>query len=286
MNWKSAAGETTRRDPMQELTDRFVEQFELGVKPWVRPWDPVKCQGPQAPFNPTTGAEYHGINVLILGMHPLAVQTGDPRFCSYLQAQEKGWQVRKGQKSSTVFFAKRYAIRDREAEDDTVTKEIRLLKHHAVFHLSQMDGPPPYRPPPVEECPWKSDDATEIIIKNSGIRMNIGGDRAFYSPQFDFIQVPPSVAFTNAAEEATTRLHELAHATGHERRLQRDMSGGFGSKTYAFEELVAETASAFLGLQLNLPCDVPNHANYVGHWLGILEQKSGDAVGQRLCGSS
>jgi antirestriction protein ArdC len=91
-------------------------------------------------------------------------------------------------------------------------------------------------------------------------------------PQFDFIQVPPSIAFTSAVEEASTRLHELAHATGHESRLQRDMSGGFGSKTYAFEELVAETASAFLGLQLNLPCDIPNHANYVSHWLGILKE--------------
>ena len=109
-------------------------------------------------------------------------------------------------------------------------------------------------------------------MKNSGIRLNIGGDRAFYSSQFDFIQVPPAVAFTNAAEEATTRLHEPAHATGHQSRLARDMSGSFGSKTYAFEELIAETASAFLGLTLNLPADIPNHENYIGHRLGILKE--------------
>jgi len=93
----AAKREITRRDAMQELTDKFVEQFELGVKPWVRPWDSLKCSGPQAPFNhPTTGQNYHGINVLILGMHPLAFQTGDPRFCSYAQAFQKGWQVKKG----------------------------------------------------------------------------------------------------------------------------------------------------------------------------------------------
>jgi antirestriction protein ArdC len=87
--------------------------------------------------------------------------------------------------------------------------------------------------------------------------------------------VPPSIAFTNAAEERCTRLHELAHATGHQSRLARDMSGSFGSKTYAFEELIAETASAFLGLTLNLPADIPNHANYIGHWLGILKEDKG-----------
>ena len=261
---------TDHRDPMQELTDITIKQFELGVKPWSRPWDPEKCQGPQAPINPVTGANYHGVNVWILGLHPLAFQTGDPRFCSYNQAQEEGWQVRRGEKSTAIFFTKRYSIKDRD--DDEATKEIRFLKHYSVFHLSQMDGPPPYRPPPIEECPWRSDEASEIIMKNSNVPLKIGGDRAFYSPDHDFIQVPPSVAFKNAAEESCTRLHELAHATGHGSRLSRDLTGGFGSNKYAFEEMIAETASAFIGLMLNLPLDVPNHANYIGHWLTILKE--------------
>jgi antirestriction protein ArdC len=87
----------------------------------------------------------------------------------------------------------------------------------------------------------------------------------------DFIQVPPSVAFTNGAEEATTRLHELVHATRAEHRLKRDMSGTFGSAKYAEEELVAEIASSFVGVTLNLPTNIPNHVNYIGHWLGKLK---------------
>jgi antirestriction protein ArdC len=107
MSWNSARSlSTERRDPIQEFADRIVVELEKGVKPWVRPWDPEKCGGPQAPFNPTTGARYHGINVLILGMHPAAFTTGDPRFMTYQQAQEKGWQVRKGQKATTIFFTK------------------------------------------------------------------------------------------------------------------------------------------------------------------------------------
>src|SRR5580658_1198915 len=107
---------------MQELTDQFVKQFELGLKPWVKPWDSSKCSGPQAPFNPTTGANYHGINVLILGCNPLAFQTGDPRFCSYQQAASKGWRVRRGEKSTTVFFTKQYSVKDEKAEDDDANK--------------------------------------------------------------------------------------------------------------------------------------------------------------------
>src|ERR1039458_4820594 len=94
------------RDPMQEFADRIIAELENGVKPWVRPWDPEKAGGPQAPFNPVTGKRYHGINVLILGMDMRAFQSGDPRWMTYQQAHEKKWQVRKGEKSTTIFFSK------------------------------------------------------------------------------------------------------------------------------------------------------------------------------------
>ena len=90
------ASETPSRDPMQEFANRIIAELERGVKPWVRPWDPDKAGGPQAPFNPVTGKRYHGINVLILGMDMRAFQSGDPRWMTYQQAQEKNWQVKKG----------------------------------------------------------------------------------------------------------------------------------------------------------------------------------------------
>jgi len=94
---------TERRDAMREFADTVVAALESGVKPWVRPWDPSKCAGPQAPFNPTTGARYHGINVLILACSMLAFTTADPRWCTYQQAQVRKWQVRKGEKATTIF---------------------------------------------------------------------------------------------------------------------------------------------------------------------------------------
>jgi antirestriction protein ArdC len=143
---------------------------------------------------------------------------------------------------------------------------------YPVFHSSQIDGVPEWKPPSVEEAPWRSLDASETIMRNSGIKVRIGGDRAFYSPSTDHIQIPPSVAFKNAAEEACVKLHEGAHASGAKHRLDRDLSGSFGSKSYAFEELVAEITSSFIGVTLNIPAELPNHVNYIGHWLGILKE--------------
>ena len=253
------------RDPMQEFADRIVAELEKGVKPWVRPWDPETAGGPQAPFNPVTGKRYHGVNVLILGMDLRAFQSGDPRWMTYQQAHEHHWQVRKGEKSTTIFFAKPYDIDDDEAEDGR--KTIRVLKHYAVFHASQIDGLPAYTATTVEEAPWTRPEAADIILKHSGGVVRIGGDRAFYSPSTDHIQLPPECAFRGPPEFAATALHELGHWTGHPSRLNRDMQHRFGSAGYAMEELRAEISSAFIASELGIPTDIPQHASYIANWI-------------------
>jgi antirestriction protein ArdC len=261
--------DTPRRDPMQEFADRIVAELEQGVKPWVRPWDPDKAGGPQAPLNPVTGNRYHGINVLILGMDMRAFQSGDPRWMTYQQAQEKKWQVRKAEKSTTIFFAKRYDIEDEDGDDGK--KTVRVLKHYAVFHASQIDGIPAYKAPGFEEAPWTRPEAADIILKNSGAVVRIGGDRAFYSPATDHIQLPPDNAFRGPPDFAATALHELGHWTGHPSRLNRDMQSRFGSAAYAMEELRAELASAFVASQIGIPTDIPQHASYIANWIKPLK---------------
>lgn len=257
------------RDPMQEFANRIIAELENGVKPWVRPWDPEKAGGPRATFNPVTGKRYHGINVLILGMDMRAFQTGDSRCMTYQQAQGKDWQVRKGERSTTIFFTKPYEVEDEAAEDGT--KTIRVLKHYAVFHASQIDGVPPYKALAVDEAPWTRPEASEIIIRNSGAVVRIGGDRAFYSPSTDHIQLPPDFAFNGPEEFAATALHELAHWTGHPSRLNRDLQNRFGSSAYAMEELRAELASSFVANELGIPTDIPHHASYIANWIKPLK---------------
>ncbi len=257
------------RDPMQEFANRIVVELERGVKPWVRPWDPDKAGGPQGPFNPVTGRRYHGINVLILGMDPRAFESGDPRWMTYQQAQEKRWQVKKGERSTTIFFTKSYDVVNEASEDES--KTVRVLRHYSVFHASQIDGIPVYKVPAVDEAPWARPEAADIILCNSGAVIRIGGDRAFYSPATDHIQIPPEHSFNGPAEFAATALHELAHWTGHEARLNRDLQVHYGSAAYAMEELRAELASAFVANELGIPTAIPNHASYIDHWIKPLK---------------
>ena len=217
-------------------------------------------------MNPVTGRTYRGVNALALAMSPRAFG-GDPRWMSYRQAAARGWQVRKHEKGAIVFFYKKLEIRG----DDEDKRTIPLLRAYVVFHASQLDGIPelgePEAPKPVAE---RIADA-DLIVKASGVRVEIGGDRAFYSPSTDHIQMPPDEAFASAPDRAATILHEIAHASGAPHRLNRDLTGRFGDTAYSREEIRAELASVFVGNALGLPCDVPNHASYIQSWVKVLK---------------
>lgn len=258
------------RDHYAEITNRIVTALEAGVKPWVRPWDETAAAGPMAPINAVTGKAYRGINTVILGMDPRAFETGDPRWATYKQGAEKGWQVRKGEKATTIFFFKPLKIEDEKAEDGE--RIIAMMRAFAVFHASQFDGIPARVKPTVTEAPWTMPDAAAIILKNSGAVIREGGNRAFYSPGTDHIQLPPTGSYKTAGDAAATALHELAHWTGAPHRLNRDLTGRFGSNAYAQEELRAELASVFTGSTIGIPTEIANHASYIGSWIKTLKE--------------
>jgi antirestriction protein ArdC len=84
--------------------------------------------------------------------------------------------------------------------------------------------------------------------------------------------MPLDEAFRGPEQRAVVVLHELAHASGYSTRLNRDLSGGFGSVLYAKEEFRAELTSVAVGSMIGLPCDIPNHASYLESWIGVLKQ--------------
>jgi len=83
--------------------------------------------------------------------------------------------------------------------------------------------------------------------------------------------VPPPEAYFEPINWHRTALHECSHASGHTSRLNRDLSGTFGSKKYAFEELIAEISAAYLCTSLGITPTV-RHADYIGSWLAVLRE--------------
>jgi len=255
----------SRRDIYQEVTDKIITALEAGTPPWRRPWD-----APSGPFNGATGHQYRGINTLMLGMNPMSYETGDPRWMSFKQAQEKGWHVIRGSKASTVVFFKKLEILDPDNDDDK--KTVPVIRSYPVFHASQLDGIPAYVAPAIGDVPWQKPESAQVILTASGVPVREGGERAFYSPSTDHIQLPPTATFAGPEQWAQTALHELGHATGHPSRLNRDLRNRFGSNAYAMEELRAELASAFMGWELGISADIPQHASYIDSWLEVLKQ--------------
>ena len=271
---RNTSSPASRRDHYQDVTDRIIAALEASTPPWRKPWDPDKSGGPAMPCNSATGQRYRGINVLTLGMSAMAFASGDPRWATYKQAEDRGWQVRKGSRGTTGYFFKRLELRD-DARDgsgsddsEDAVRRIPLLRAFTLFHASQIEGIPGYVAPTIEEAPWRAPEAAEIILANSGAVLRFGGDRAFYSPATDHIQMPPQAAFPTAEKFCGVLLHEASHWTGHPSRLNRDLRNAFGSHDYAREELRAEIGQVMICAELGIgDCDFSNNAAYIASWL-------------------
>jgi antirestriction protein ArdC len=103
--------------------------------------------------------------------------------------------------------------------------------------------------------------------------IRIGGDKAYYDVAGDYIRVPPPQTFYEPVNFSRTVSHELGHWSGAGHRLNRDLSGSFGSKIYLREELCAEICSAYVCAALGIVPTV-RHADYVGAWCDYLREET------------
>ncbi len=265
-----------RSNLYDDITDKIIAELEEGRLPWVQPWGTAAAKAPLAmPRNAATARQYSGINVLILW--GAVVQHGYPtqHWLTFRQALSLGGNVRKGERGTTVVYADRFTPEDekrRARETGEEPGRIPFLKRFTVFNAAQCEGLPEdvavEAPPPP---PGMIEPRVEALIRATGIDFRIGGDRAFYVPSQDFVMVPPPQAYFEPINWHRTALHEMGHATGHASRLGRDFSGSFGTKKYAFEELVAEMNAAFCCASLGIVPTV-RHADYIGSWLEVLRE--------------
>lgn len=258
----------------QEVTDKIIAELEQGRFPWVQPWGRAKS-GLELPKNAATGRRYSGVNILILWGAVIEKGFAAQRWLTFRQALDLGGNVRKAERGTTVCFADRFIPK---AELERVQKEggepeaVPFLKRFTVFNVEQCDGLPASASAAAPMLPERQIiPHAEALIAATHADFRIGGERAFYVPSADYIQVPPQPAFFEQINYYRTCFHELGHWTGHPTRLDRDQSGANGSKSYAREELVAEMASAFVCASLGIVPTV-RHADYLASWLDVLRE--------------
>ncbi len=275
------------------LVEQVLENLENGTGLWKQGW-----RVPEPPESASTGKKYHGVNNFYLTLVSMLNGYTDNRWATYNQIQENGWTFKtdeegkslaKGQ-SVTVEF---YELRDRETKRrfdksvlDGMTPDEKheymtdnvypVRRYYRVFNADLIDGIPAKKLEMIDET--ARSERAETFIKFWGekeVPIKYGGSMAYYSPSKDEIHLPERNSFNSAIDFCSTALHEIGHSTGHKSRLNRDLSGKFGSETYAEEELRAEIASMFVEQEFGVQVDesaIRNNSAYVKSWANAIKE--------------
>lgn len=261
---KAAPASAPRADVYDIITNRIILALENGVTPWKQPWNAAHG----APRNYRSKHVYQGINAFLLGM----LQHEQPYYLTYNQAKELGGQVRKGEKGMPVVFYKVSKKEDAKGQE----KKVAILQYSTVFNIAQIDGVE-WKVPELPSREHTPRQAAEQILAGyqGGPRIRYAGSEPHYRTSTDTVTVPEASNFHTPEDFYSTLFHELAHSTGHSKRLDRATlteKASFGSETYAKEELVAELGAAFLSntAGLDLARTEPSTASYLANWLQAL----------------
>lgn len=289
----TAATLTGSGDIYRLVTDRIIVALENGIPPWRRPWRNAQ-QGINTlmPVNSLTGRDYSGVNVLLLWLAAEERGFTSDRWLTYNQAQEAGGQVRKGE---TATLAVIYRDWTKQAEDSNGNKlfdadgkpqmeTVPMLRQFPLFNVEQCDDLPDQVcgtatvTRPQEDFAGVSPAQLQqvlSVVNATGVQFSPQPqNRAYYRAATDQIVLLLTSQFDAEGDYWSTVLHELVHASGHAKRLNREgitrASKKFGDPVYAFEELIAEIGSAFLCAHLGITGDL-QHESYVDGWLSKLK---------------
>jgi len=238
------------------VTTKIVESLEAGASPnhWSAPWH-ATAQG--LPENVASHKAYRGVNVFTLWAEQQLKSYSSPYWGTYRQWKSLGAQVKKrpddvepGAWGTTVLLWKPSA-RKTVRNDDGSTDEQRYLftTSYTVFNADQVNG---WEPPVVERKEFEIVEHAQRFFASLGADVRHGGDRAYYFPTGDRIQLPLPEDFVDNVSYYAVSAHEHTHWTAHEKRCNRNLEGRFGSQQYAAEELIAELGSAYVCAYLGL----------------------------------
>ena len=264
---------TDKRDVYARVTAQIINAIEQGVGTWRMPWH-TSGRYAFSPINVTNKKPYRGINTVCLWAAAQAKGYERGEWATYQQWQDKGAQVRKGEKATLVVFWK-FANDSNETQEGETSHSSRLLftRGYSVFNASQVDGYVPAVEADVT-IPERIERA-DGFFKAIGADLRHGGNQAFYTLADDYIQMPPFGAFQDSLSYYSTLAHEHTHWTACAGRCDRQLGKRFGDSAYAAEELIAELGAAFTCAHLGLSTEPrEDHAQYLASWLKVLQSDS------------
>lgn len=265
---------------MQErkaLVDKIISMMKQGdffhnASEWNR-----EAMRPQ---NPMSKVWYRGGNRIKL--MAVVTQKGyrDPRWATAKQLFDKGYHIRPGEHG--IICEKWIFEKEKKSKDEfgnvvkeTVQLDRPQVMYFRVFNGEQVEDFPEYDPPQRDEDKTKLGRMIDQIVDSSECPIiEAAQDRAYYSPAQDKIVLPLRNMFKDEESFAKTVIHEMGHSTGHPDRLNREMSGRFGSEKYAREELRAEIGALFTEADLGISLKgehYEDHSDYLRSWIGALQ---------------
>ena len=224
------------------------------------------------------GNPYKGMNSLILPLIAHMQGFESTQWITFNRCKKEDGSVKKGSKSTPVLFADK-KVYEKEIETEGKTETVQafsfMYKVYNVFNLDQCDG--------LDELKEKEKKSNESkthltdedriksldeLIKNYGVSVKeTSGNRAFYSPSTDSIQIPNWERFKSVESGVNVICHELSHSTGHESRLKRNLKGKFGTESYAMEECIAELSASGLCQYFGITSKIQDHSiEYIASW--------------------
>lgn len=266
---------TARTDIYTRVTDLIVEQLSHGTRPWLQPWQAEHSAGRITRPLRHNGTPYKGINILMLWASASEAGFISPFWLTFQQAKELGGHVKKGEKGSPVVYASTFKKKDQTDDGQETEEDIPFLKEYCCFNAEQCEGLPAhfYATPPKPTADITPIEEAMHFFEATGAMLRIGGNRAFYAMEPDFIAMPGIEFFRDCQSHASVMCHELTHWTRHPSRLNREFGRKrWGDEGYAMEELVAELGAAFLCADLQIAAEVrEDHASYIESWLKVLQ---------------
>lgn len=287
--------------PIERIAKMFAEQLIVKLEEtkldWQKPWFTNMNSGAAQNFD---GRRYKGMNQLILALKQEEMGYQLPFWITFQHAKKLGANINKGEKSINVWLGSRIFF-DSEGKKIPASvyhamspEEQRLCsfrpfaKSYAVFNIQQTNYPELY---PEHYSALKEKLMVRTVVDDTGMLhvpkldtmienqtwlcpiKPVEQDQAYYSISKDSITVPLKGQFIDGESFYKTLLHEMAHSTGAENRLNRLMNGGFGSQEYAREELVAEMTAAVAANSLGFSSGLKEDSvAYIQSWLDELKE--------------